>query len=354
MLTGGEVDKEKSSRRGVLASGSVLVDYIIIVDHWPMENCTSFVQRSPIMAGGGGPYNILKNLVAMKVDIPLSILGLIGNDSNGKWLMDDCKKSNLETRQLQTIDDGTPTSCTYVMSVENTNRRTFFHQQGANSFLAEKHYDFTCTMAKIFYLGPLTQLKTLDQLLDDDDDNDRAKERTNASKVLEKAQLSGLETVVDFSSGKHSNYSRVARASLPYIDHLIINETEAGLILDRHLTSDNVDEINQVAKILINMDVQKTVTIHFEQGALLVTKTGQTFRQGSIMLPSEFIKGAVGAGDAFAAGMIYGLHQQWPYEQMLRLAVCVGGMSLCDETACGGMKSIEECLELSRFGFRQL
>ncbi|CAF4035449.1 unnamed protein product [Rotaria sp. Silwood2] len=338
--------KKRTDRRGLIASGSVLVDYIIIIDHWPMENCTSFVRRPSTMAGGGGPFNIVKNLVAMKTHFPLSLLGLIGNDANGKWLIEDCMKFHIDTSQLQMMNDSTPTSCTYVMSIENTNRRTFFHQQGANAYLNEQHFDFSRTTAKLFYLGPLTQLTALDQLIDDN-------KRTNASKVLEAAHLSGLETVVDFSSGKNSNYSKIAQASLPFIDHLIINETEAGLILDQHLTSDNIDQIQQIAKQLIDIGVSKTVTIHFEQGAILITKNGNILWQGSVILPDEFIKGAVGAGDAFAAAMIYGIHEQWPLDKTLRLAVCAGAMSLSDETACGGMKTIEECLQLEKFGFRK-
>ncbi|CAF4078446.1 unnamed protein product [Rotaria sordida] len=310
--------KKSTDRRGLLASGSVIVDYIIIIDHWPIENCTSFVQCPPVMAGGGGPFNIVKNLVAMNAHFPLSLLGLIGNDVNGKWVIEDCMKSHIDISQLQTINDSTPTSCTYVMSVENTNRRTFFHQQGANGYLNEQHFDFSQTTAKLFYLGPLTVLTALDQLIDDN-------KRTNASKVLEAALLSGLETIVDFSTTKNSNYSKVAQASLPFIDHLIINETEAGLILDQHLTS-----------------------------AILITKDGNILRQGSPILPAEFIKGAVGAGDAFAAGMIYGIHEQWPLDKTLHLAVCVGAMSLSDETSCGGMKTIDECIQLEKFGFRKL
>ncbi|CAF3519835.1 unnamed protein product [Rotaria sp. Silwood1] len=338
---------KRTDRRGLIASGSILVDYIIIIDHWPMENCTSFVQRPPTIVGGGGPFNIVKNLVAMKAYFPLSLLGLIGNDDNGKWLIEDCIKSHIDTSQLEIINDSTPTSCTYVMSVENSDRRTFFHQQGANACLNEQHFDFSRTTAKLFYLGPLTQLARLDQFIDDNT-------RTNASKVLEAAHLSGLETIVDFSSGKNLNYSKIAQASLPFIDHLIINETEAGLIFDQHLTSDNIDQIQQTAKQLIDIGVRKTVTIHFEQGAILITKDGNILKQGSIILPAEFIKGAVGAGDAFAAGMIYGIHEQWPLDKTLRLAVCIGGMSLSDETSCGGMKTIDECLQLEKFGFRKL
>ncbi|CAF1010395.1 unnamed protein product [Didymodactylos carnosus] len=332
-------------RSGLIASGSILVDYIITINDWPMENCTSFIQREVKMTSGGAPYNIVKNLQLMKVDFPLSLVGLIGNDSNGKWIINDCIKSNIDITKLEIIKDSIPTSCTYVMAVENTNRRTFFHQQGTNGLLDEKHFDFYKTNAKLFYLGPLTQLNKLDQFNN---------ERTNASRTLEKALLFGLETIVDFSSGKNLNYSQIAKSSLPFIDHLIINETEAGFIFNKILTSDNLTEIKQIANQLIDLGVRKSVTIHFSEGAILITKDKKIFSQGSIILPDNFIKSSVGAGDAFVSGIIYGIHQQWTFDKTLQLAVCVAAMSLSDESSTDGIKNIQQCLDLQRFGFRKL
>ena len=339
----------KGNRIGLVASGSILVDYIIIIDDWPMESCLSFIQRDVQMTNGGAPYNIVKNLRAMKVDFPLSLVGLIGNDSNGQWIIDDCLKTNIDINQLEISKDHTPTSCTYVMSVENTNRRTFFHQQGTNGLLNMQQFDFSKTNAKLFYLGPLTQLKHLDQY-----DNDSDCKRTNASKVLENALQVGLETVVDFCSGKNTNYSLIANSSLPFIDHLVINETEAGFIFNRNITSDHLFEIKQIAEELIDLGVRKSVTIHFAEGAISVTKDKQVFLQGSILLPEQFIKGSVGAGDAFVSGMIYGIHQNWSWEKIVRLAVCIAAMSLSEQSSTNGMKDIQQCLELQKFGFRQL
>ena len=339
--------EKRTPRCGLIASGSILVDYIIPIDDWPMENCTAFVQRPTQRTNGGAPYNIVKNLRVMNVDFPLTLAGLLGDDANGQWILDDCLKSKIDVDRLEIIKDSTPTSCTYVLSVIDTNRRTFFHQQGTNGLLDRQHFDFSHTNAKLFYLGPLTQLRQLDRF---DDDG----ERTNASRVLEDAQRCGLETMVDFVSSKSATYARVAKSSLPFVDHLIINETEAGLIFDRSLTSDDLHGIRQCATDLIDLGVRKTVTIHFAEGAILITREKQCFAQGSIVLPDGFIKGSVGAGDAFVSGMIYGIHQRWPLEKTLDLAVCVAAMSLSDQTSTDGMKDIPQCLDLQKFGFRPL
>jgi sugar/nucleoside kinase (ribokinase family) len=269
----------------LIASRSIIVDYIIIIDDWPMKSYLSFIERDVQMTNGGAPYNIIKNLRAMKVDFPLSLVGLIGNDSNGQWIIDDCLKSNIDIAQLEISKDHTPTSCTYVVSVENTNRRTFFHRQGTNGSLSLKHFDFSKTNAKLFYLGPIMQLKHLDQF----DDADY--KRTNASKILENAVRFGLETIVDFASAKSANYSLIAKSSLPFIDYLIINEIEAGFIFNQNITSDHLLEIKQIATELIDLGIRKSVTIHFAEGVISVTKDKQVFLQASILLLEQFIKG---------------------------------------------------------------
>src|SRR5580693_1794038 len=51
---------------------------------------------------------------------------------------------------------------------------------------------------------------------------------------------------------------------------------------------------------------------HFPEGGVVVGRDGSRLALGSVALPVSAIVGANGAGDAFAAGLLYGLHEQWP------------------------------------------
>ena len=339
---------------GVICAGSLIIDYVVIVDQWPTENSLSNIHRQT-KTGGGGPYNVIRDLRAMDQGLPLSIVGLLGNDENGQWLINECKNANIDINQLLTTDDQTPTSYTYVISVESTGRRTFFNQRGTNSLLDERHFDFDYLVKKknyhLFYLGYLTLLDRLDQIVNN---------QTIASQVLKKAKDYGLETIVDFVSVDHPNYSQIAQLTLPYVDHLIINEIELERILNQSFQQETISKIEQGARVLLETyGVQQTVTIHFDRGAVCVSRevnsTIQTFYQGSFTLPNGYIKSAVGAGDAFAAGVIYGIYKKWPIQERLRCGVCTAAMCLTDVTPSGGVKMIEECLKLKeKFQFRTL
>ncbi len=155
-------------------------------------------------------------------------------------------------------------------------------------------------------------------------------------------------------------FQKIAQLTLPYVDHLIINEIEAGFILNQTFQQATITQIEQAARILIEKyHVQHTVTIHFDRGAVCISRENdqklECFLQGSLYLPKGFVKGAVGAGDAFAAGIVYGIYKKWSIQERLVCAVCVAAMCLTDDTPYAGVGSIEECLKLKeRFQFRIL
>jgi sugar/nucleoside kinase (ribokinase family) len=70
-------------------------------------------------------------------------------------------------------------------------------------------------------------------------------------------------------------------------------------------------------------------------------------------LPDKYIVGTAGAGDAFCAGVLLGLHEGWELQRCLLTGVCVAAMSLAHATCTAGMKSLHACLALGKkYGFR--
>ena len=108
-----------------------------------------------------------------------------------------------------------------------------------------------------------------------------------------------------------------------------------------------------MAKILFEHGVNDLVVIHFPEGAYLLGKHGDEIMQPSLLLSEESVVGSLGAGDAFCAGMLYGLYQGWSHDKSLRFAVCAGGMNLSDLTTTGGIKPWMDILGMEeRFPYR--
>ncbi|MEM8680798.1 MAG: carbohydrate kinase family protein, partial [Planctomycetota bacterium] len=68
-----------SVRTGLLAGGNFIVDRVKIVDHYPQEEMLATILAESV-SNGGGPYNLLKDLVALQCGFSLAAVGLIGRD----------------------------------------------------------------------------------------------------------------------------------------------------------------------------------------------------------------------------------------------------------------------------------
>ena len=333
-----------SSRNGILAGGNFIVDHVKIIDHYPAQDMLASILEQT-QSNGGGPYNVLKDLVAMQAPFPISAAGMVGEDDNGRWIQEDCRRRGIDVSQLHATKERS-TSYTDAMTVSGTGRRTFFHQRGANALFDVHHVDFSQSTARIFHLGYLMLLDTMDSFAEDG--------RTRAAHLLEKAQAAGLETSVDMVSTEHPQFREIALSALPHTDHLMINESEASRVLHRPLAANDTPALLEAARELLELGVHQTVTLHTEHGCVCITKDGATATQLSLQLPSGYSKGATGAGDAFAAGLLYGLHEGFPLAERLKLAVCTAAASLSDPTPSAGLRPVAACLELGeKFGFRR-
>lgn len=339
---------EQAERRGILAGGNWIIDHVKMVDTFPEQDALASI-LSQSRGTGGAPYNVLIDLAILGASFPLAGVGLVGDDDNGKAILADCSRFGIDAAQVR-VTDAAPTSYTDVMTVQSTARRTFFHMRGANSLLAEEHFDLTASNARILQLGYLLLLDALDAVGDDG--------RTGASRVLEQAQAQGIKTAVDVVSEDSDRFVSVVTPALPHVDYLIVNEFEASRSTGIEVAADGVvsfERASEAAQRLLELGVREWVVIHCPEGALARSRNGTEARQGSVCLASEQIAGTAGAGDAFSAGMLLGLHEGREIQDCLRMAVCSAASNLSDPTCTEGIKPLEDCLRIGEEqGYRNI
>lgn len=333
-------------RKGILISGNWIIDQVKIIDAFPKEEKLVNI-LDEYRSNGGSAYNVVKDLVKLQANFPLFGLGLVGDDDRGDFIIQECRDLGVDTTSIKKIKN-THTSYTDVMTVKSTGKRTFFHQRGANAFLDMDHFHFSVSRAKIFHLGYLLLLDKLDII--------EADGRTRASKVLERAKREGFLTSADIVSEQSERYRQVIPSSLDFLDYLFVNEYEAGMISEIETCSEQgkvlLNNCYQAAAKIIEMGVRKWVILHFPSGAIAVSRTGEKLYQPCINLPAEKNKGAVGAGDAFAAGTLIGIHDNQKMSACLKLGVCSAASSLFAATSSDGIIPVEDCLALSKdYGF---
>ena len=245
------------------------------------------------------------------------------------------------------MTDKAPTAFTDVMTEASTGRRTFFHFRGANALWGGEGLDFKKTKARLFHLGYLMLLDALDD----------ARFGTKAARLLAAAQEAGLKTSVDVVSENGERYKTVVPPALKYVDYLLLNELEASRITGfKTRRPDGVLDtvaLRHAAGALLQMGVRELVIIHFPEGGFARTRKGEDVWQSAVKLPDKAIAGTGGAGDAFAAGVLWGLHEGWDLARSLQAGSCLAAACLSHPTATGGIKSLSACLAMGKkYGFQ--
>ncbi|MBA3405378.1 MAG: carbohydrate kinase family protein [Gemmatimonadaceae bacterium] len=338
---------ESGGRSGVIAGGNWIVDRVRIIDAYPEQDGLAHILGQSV-SNGGSPYNLLKDLARLEAPFPLAGAGLTGADEEGRFILEDCRAHGIDVSRLRTTA-AAATAYTDVMTVKSTGRRTFFYQAGTNGLLDHDDLAPNGSNARIFHLGYLLLLDRLDEIGPDG--------QTGAARLLRTAQSLGFRTSADVVSEDSGRVRAVVDPCLPAIDYFFLNEREAERITGtstRRNESVDWDGVSDAAKVLIDRGVNEVVCVHCPEGALARTISGREHRQASVDLPPENIAGAVGAGDAFAAGVLLGLHEGWQLERSLQLGVCAAASSLLHPASSTGVLPWKECLKLGEvFGFRE-
>lgn len=332
-----------NGRSGIIAAGNWIVDNVKLIDKFPEEQSLANI-ISEFTSNGGSAYNILVALNKLKAPFQLEGIGLVGNDLYGKIIVDHCNSINIKTEQLK-FHNTAPTSYTLVMSVQSTGKRTFFHHRGANAYLNLEHFNLNVSNAKIFHLGYLLLLDSLDEI--------NGQGRSNASIILEEAKKMGFITTIDLVSEDSERFNKIIPPALPFVDILFLNETEGSKLSGIDVRS--IDSINLMDSVgerlflnIFKMGVSQWIVLHRPEGVWAAHVSGKRIYQPSLNLPKDFIVGSNGAGDALAAGVLYGLHENWEMEKSLLLGVCAAATSLSSVTCSDSIKPMDECLGFSK------
>jgi sugar/nucleoside kinase (ribokinase family) len=333
-------------RSGLIAAGNWIIDQVKMIDVYPQPEQLANI-RSQSEGTGGAPYNVLIDLAKSGTPFPLYAAGLVGQDALGEHILQDCRRHKIDVQHLKSTSKA-PTSYTDVMTEAGHGRRTFFHARGANALWCGDELDFKELNVRIFHLGYLLLLDALDQ--------PDARFGTKAARLLARAQAAGVRTSVDVVSEDSDRFAKIVNPALRHVDYCILNEIEAGKTTGFKIRppggSLDTVALRHAAGALLQQGVRELVVVHFPEGAFARTRKGDDFWQPSLKLPPKYIAGTAGAGDAFCAGVLYGLHEGWDLQRCLLTGVCIAAASLADATCTAGVKSLSTSLALARkFGF---
>lgn len=333
-------------RRGIVTGGTWCVDYNRVVSHWPEEDGMAEILGEE-RHGGGSACNLAIDIKRLDPAMPVDTIGVVGSDEAGRYLVSLAEEFGIGTDQLTVTDAmGTQFCDAYVSRI--THRRTHVYSVGAAGLLTPEQFDFSATRARYLHLG----LPGVHRQLDAPHGGDASGWVT----VLKMARAAGLKTNLELASIEKDLLLKLTLPCLPHLDFIIVNDHEIGALAGMATVQHGVTDIaacEQAALRVLENGAMSVVVVHCPAVAIAVSRDGPRLIKPSVAIPPELVVGANGAGDAFAAGMLYGLHETWPLEECVLLAHATAATSLRSIATTVTVEPWRKCLDLAQsWGWR--
>ncbi|MEM8748874.1 MAG: carbohydrate kinase family protein [Pseudomonadota bacterium] len=334
------------SRQGIVTGGTWCADHNKLVESWPHEEGLVKIISDEIR-GGGSACNLAIDVKRLDPAFPVSTIGLLGDDGDGQLLLQQAQAEGLETSALAVAEDGR-TTFTDAFTAQDTTRRTHLFHAGVGAVLNPDHFDLSTSSARILHLG----LPGIHDQMD-------AAWKGDANgwvTVLKKAQTAGLKTNLELCSLAPDALRALVVPCLDHLNYLIVNDYEIAAVAGEPVAIGqeiSVDACAIHARALLQSAGLEIVIVHFPKGAVAVSQTGQQIFRPSVDMPAQDIVGTNGAGDAFAAGALYGLHEGWSLEETLQLAHASAATSMRHIGTTDALMGWADCLRLANgYGWR--
>ena len=329
-------------RRGITIAGNIIADTVKRVDCYPEKGMMANVFSITRAIGGCAP-NTAIDLSVIDRKIPVSVLGRVGDDENGRFLLSSMARYGVDTEGVH-ISANTPTSFSDVMSMP-TGDRTFFHARGANAEFSPEDVDISSLQCNILHMGYIHLLDTFDEY--------DSQYGTVMARFLKDVQAHGIKTSIDVVSDSTADYKGRIVPVLKYCDYAILNEIEScmiwGLSPRNEDGTPNIENICKTMEMMAQSGVREKVIVHCkEAGFCLDSKTGRFTTVASLNIPLEEIKGSVGAGDAYCAGCLYGIYKGFDDQKTLEFASAAAACNLFAENSTDGMRSAAEIEKMAQ------
>ncbi len=306
----------------VVSLGIVVADVIARpVSGTALKGTLELVDEVVLRSGGSAASS---GYSLARFGIKSAILGRIGNDGFGDFLVGETKRHGAESLLIR--DPDAATSATQVL-VDTDGERTFIHAVGANARLLASDVDLEALKArgsKILHLAGFFALPSLD--------NPNGEPTRD---LFARAKQMGFTTSLDNVWDATGHWERI-HSVLPFADFFFPSIHDA-----RHITG--LHEPEEMAKRLFEMGVGQIVIIKMgPEGSLVMNRAGEVHRLGILNVPSV---DGTGAGDTYIAGFLAAWLRGMGLLECAKYGTAGGAMCV---RAMGAMTGITDWVELSQ------
>ena len=291
------------------------------VDSLPEIGNLALVDKMSLQIGGCAA-NVVIDLA--RLGINTSVIGKIGDDNFGKFLLDTLNSEKVDISGLK-VDKNVSTSASMVM-ISNDGERSILHSFGANAKFGFDDINLDVIKnSKILLIAGTFLMPDFDG--------------KGTEKLLKFAKGHDVLCCMDTAWDSKGQWLEKIESSLQYLDWFMPSYDEA-CEMSRKTKPEEIAQFfysKGVKNVIVKMDYKGCFVKPFNEKGYLVP----AFNKINVIDTS-------GAGDSFCAGFIAGLYKSWDILNCARFANAVGAHCIMQIGTTTGIKSTEQTLEFIR------
>ncbi|MGC8977394.1 MAG: carbohydrate kinase family protein [Candidatus Ratteibacteria bacterium] len=304
----------------LLCIGIIVGDFIAKpVERMPERGKLAFVETTELHIGGCATNT---GIVAKKLGVDVTIMGKVGNDNLGKFIINKLKEEGINTEYIK-ISDKFTTSGTSVL-VLSDGERSFLHSVGSNADFTINDIDFSILSeySILHIAGPFLMPNFVGKDL---------------ALTLKKAKEKGLITCLDTVWDGFGKWLKVIESSLHYIDYFFASIEEAKMISGER-------EKENICDFFLSKGVKNVCLKMGENGSYIKNKNQKYY------FPALKVNvvDTTGAGDGYVAGFIKGIISGYDFVKCGLIANIVGAQITTAIGATSGVKNWDDTLNFAK------